>query len=225
MNDARRSATDTPLNPPDPPAREFVDQLAGREVPDDKDPVLEEAQVDAERELTDTELDEGYTARSGRAVAIDESGPDDVVSLEHSIESLADLDLRDGETDDPNVAAEEGLTWVPPTDPPVVSPADRPDIEVGAGTGSSSLDEPYDADHHSTALSSDDEMTERVREALRADATTSELADALGIETRGGLVILRGVVDDIDDADNIAAVASTVTGVSDVRDETEVRGL
>ena len=225
MNDARTSATDIPLIPPDPPAREFVDRLAGREVPDDKDPVLDESQVDAERELTDTELDEGFTARSGRAVALDDAGPDDVVSLEDSLEGLADLDLRDGETDDPNVAAEEGLTYVPPTDPPVVPAAGLDDIEVAAGSGSSSLDEPYDADHHSTALSPDDEMTERVREALRADATTSELADMLGIETRNGVVILRGIVDDIDDSDNIAAVASTVTGVSDVRDETEVRGL
>ncbi len=221
MNDARRSAADTPLNPPDPPAREFVDRLAGREVPDDKDPVLDESQVDAEPEFADTERYEGYP-ETGRTITVDADG---VASLEDSLEGLADLDLRDGETDDPNVAAEEGLTYVPPTDPPVIPSADPRDAEVAAGTESSSLDEPYDFDHHSTALSPDDEMTERVREALRADATTSELAEALGIETRGGVVTLRGLVDDIDDSDNAAAVASTVTGVSEVREELDVRGM
>ncbi len=222
MNDARRSATDTPLNPPDPPADEFVDQLAGHEVLDDKDAVLDEWQVDAEPTMTDTERYEGYAEGSDPTYAFDTANP---ASLEDSLEGLADLDARAGETDDPNVAAEEGLTYVPPTDPPVIPSADPQGVEVAAGTEMTSFAEPYDLDHHSTALSPDDEMTFRVREALRADASTSELADSLGIETLGSLVVLRGLVDDIDDSDNVAAVAASVSGVSEVRDELEVRGL
>ena len=50
------------------------------------------------RELTDTEIYEGDL----------EAGTDPMRS-----------GLRSDETDDPNVAAEEGLAYVPPTDPPV----------------------------------------------------------------------------------------------------------
>jgi osmotically-inducible protein OsmY len=39
------------------------------------------------------------------------------------------------------------------------------------------------------------------------------------------VVVLRGVVDSIDDGDSLVEVASGVTGVTDVRDETEVAGL
>ena len=66
---------------------------------------------------------------------------------------------------------------------------------------------------------------ERVREALLADGRTSRLADGVDVETDGGVVIIRATVDDLDDADLLAEVASAVTGVLEVRDETEVRGL
>ena len=68
-------------------------------------------------------------------------------------------------------------------------------------------------------------MTARVREALRADAETSRYADDVGIESDGGLVLLRGMVDDLEDSDALVAVASEVNGVVEVRDELEVPGL
>jgi osmotically-inducible protein OsmY len=68
-------------------------------------------------------------------------------------------------------------------------------------------------------------MTDRVREALRADAATSRYADILKIETEGGVATIRGVVDDILDSDDIIAVASEVTGIVEVRDQLKVRGL
>ena len=87
------------------------------------------------------------------------------------------------------------------------------------------MDDPFDADHHDAFLSGEDEMSDRVREALRADAATTAYAGRLGIATEGGVVTLRGVVDDVEDSDAIAEVAARVSGVEEVRDETEVEGL
>ena len=127
-----------------------------------------------QRELTDTEIYQGELAGD-----LDPS----------------EADLRPDETSDPNVAAQEGLAYIPPTDPPVV-----PDPQA-------------------------DEMEARVREALRADAATSRYAEDLVIGTRGAVVGVRGVVDDIDDTDDVTEVISRVTGVDEVIDELDVKGF
>ncbi|MDQ3871407.1 MAG: hypothetical protein M3301_07325 [Chloroflexota bacterium] len=144
---------------------------------------------------------------------------------EDNLELLTELELRAGETDNPDVAAEEGMTYVPPIDPPVVASEDRQGAEIASGFGLSALDEPYDEDHHSDFLTTEDEMAARVRDALRADSTTTEYADRLAIGTRGRVVRVRGVVEDIDDSDNVLAVIERVAGVEDVIDELEVRAL
>lgn len=141
-------------------------------------------------------------------------------------DDLGSDDLRIGETFDPNLAAEEGLTYVPPVDPVVTAdPDSREGVRVAAGIGVTAFDEPFDADHHGEVVPAEDEVTARVREALRADASTTALADRLEIDTEGGVVRFRGMVDDLTDSDAIEAVASEVEGVVEVRDETEVRGL
>ena len=121
----------------------------------------------------------------------------------------ASPDLRSGETDDPLVAIEEGQTYVPPSDPPIVPSDDPEGIESPAGEG-------HDAEG---------DMNARIREELRADAATTALADRLEIAVIGSTAILRGTVDGIEDTDALVEVASRVEGITDVRDETEVAGL
>ncbi|HEV8489178.1 MAG TPA: BON domain-containing protein [Candidatus Limnocylindrales bacterium] len=169
--------------------------------------------VDSDDGLTGQERYEGYLE-----AGVDPSGAD-------SIEALAANELRAGETIDPLIAAEEGLAWIPPTDPVVVPDESPEGLRVAAGFGSSALDEPYDEDHHGELLAAEDEMTDRVREALRADAATSRYANSLQIDTEAGVVTIRGLVDDILDSDNIVAVVSEVSGVVVVRDDIRVRGL
>ena len=180
---------------------------------------LTQDEVDTLGEITDTEIYEGEL----EARANDDQ-PDE--SAEDNLEVLTSLELRAGETADPNVAAEEGLAWVPPIDPPVVADADDPEgVRVAAGFGVDSLEEPYDASHRTDLLSIEDELEDRIREALRADASTSRFADSVIVGNRGGTVVIRGVVDDIDDTDDIAAVISNVVGVEEVLDEMEVAGV
>jgi hypothetical protein len=206
---------DTPLNPPDADTDDLGAELSGSQPEGDQVFYRREDEVeDQEHGLNDTELYEGEDE-------IDATGDEAV-----RIEDLAATELREGETDDPNVAAEEGLTYVPPVDPPVVPDLDDPQgARVAAGFGSSAQDEPYDSSHRAEILENDDDMEARVREALRADAATSGYAETLAIGTRDGIVAVRGVVDDIDDTDTVIEVISRVAGVTEVRDELEVRGV
>jgi hypothetical protein len=217
MPDPRNLPDDRPNTAP-LPLIEQLQALDGEEMPADQDAVLSPEEIEQKPEMTDTERYLGEPERGGGG---DFGGDDDVESLE----GLADRDLRDGETDDPYVASDEGLTYIAPSDPPFIVSDDRQGIEIGAGTGSSSLDEPYDEDHAGELLSVESELTARVREALEDDAATSGLADRIRIATIGGTVVLRGTVDTLDDGDALVEVASRVRGVDEVRDETDFPGL
>ena len=184
---------------------------------DDQTAFLEGDELDRSEAPTDTAIYQGELEAEGALVRDDPHN--------QSLESLTSRELRAGETDDAAEAAEEGLTYVPPTDPPIVAGGDgQPEIAAGFST-SAIDDEPFDADHHSGSVPVDDEVSERVREALRADALTTEYADRLDVETDGRVVILRGAVADLDDEDAIVAAAECVSGVSQVIDELEVAGV
>ena len=209
MNDPRRADT-TPLDPPSDPPRDDI-SIARDDLLIDATDALVADPVDSGDGLTDTERYEGYAEAGARSTATT------------SLDTLMADELRDGETSDPNVAAEEGLTWVPPVDPVVVPDADDPQgLAIAAGFGTTAADEPFDADHHDSGLSDESEVTDRIREALRADARTSTLADRLVIATLGDVAVIRGLVDDVDDSDAIEEVVSEVAGIGEVRDETEL---
>jgi BON domain-containing protein len=217
MNDPR-SVDTTPLNPPDVEPEDKARELAGDEPRIDQDGFLDTSQIDETGSIGHVETYEGEL----------EAGVNDDLDineqrLDESLELLETTELRAGETQNPDVAAEEGEVWVPPMDPPVVADGDaREGVRVAAGFGTSAFDEPFDPDHHGSALPDDDEVTERVKEALFADSRTSRLADQLAVASVGGVVAIRGVVDDVDDSDLIEEVVSEVDGVSEVRDLTDL---
>ena len=199
-------------NPPDtslPP--EDVQLLLGEELPADQNAVIEPDEFADEPETTDTDRYLGFADRAGRPA---EESVDDALT-----------GTRGDETDDPIVASDEGLAYVPPIDPPVRPADDEQGLEIAAGIAASALDEPYDDSHRAEDLFDESDLTGQVREALEADAATSELADRIGIAMIGGVAVLRGTVDTIDDGDSLVEVASRVSGVTEVRDETEVSGL
>jgi hypothetical protein len=206
VTDERRSAT------PGPDTRQEVDpdvaELLGLR-PSDAGDIPDLREIDDSQTTTDTAIDEGE---------LESRAPGDIQpDIEH-LESLVDDEDRAGETDNPDEAAEEGLTWIPPTDPPVViaRDAEGEGAVVAAGFGTTAEDEPFDADHHGEALYASDERTARVQEALRADARTSAFSDRIEVEVEGGRVLLTGSVDDLDDEDAAIAVAEDVSGVVEV---------
>jgi hypothetical protein len=210
MPDERKQA---PLLPDDDSLSlvETLQSLQGDELPDDQDGVIEPDEMEARRELTQTEIDRGETARDRSETTIG------------SLDGLALDDLREGETDDPTAATEEGLTYVPPVDPPTAPTGDPQGVDVAAGTGVSAMDEPYDASHHMSGVPDDLEMTARIREALRADAATAAYADKLRVVTIGSQAVVRGEVDDVDDADAVLAVVDRVAGIEEVVDQTTLK--
>ncbi len=210
-------STNTPLNPPSPSIENELRQLAGYRSADNQGEFPAADELDDLGQITSTDVYEGQLEAG---TADDLPGEPDAENLE----MLTELELRAGETDDPMEAVEEGFTYVPPIDPPVV-PGGDDNAEIASGLGVSALDEEYDEDHHQDFITADDEMHARVREALRADSSTSQYAGKLAITVRDGIVTLRGIVDDLVDSDNLLAVAEYVTGVDDVVDELRVRGL
>lgn len=213
-------STDTPLNPPDVPLEDKQRELEGRRTSDQGGTAyFDQSEIDGLGELTATDVQDEADLEGGE--------DDDLPGDNESLEMLTEQELRDGETDDPLEAIQEGFTYVPPIDPPTVPTETGMDGDamMANGYSVSALDEPYDEDHHQVFMPGDDEMTARIREALRADSSTTEYASRLAIETRRGIVTIRGQVDDLIDSDNIIAVAEYVEGVSEVVDELEVRGM
>jgi hypothetical protein len=199
-----------------------ITALQGEEPIADQDGAIDVDDVEAARTPTRTELDEGAAAVLEEASLWTAADAGATVSLD----ALTASDLRDGETDNPIVAAEEGQAYVPPTDPPTAPSDDPQGIDVASGSGVEAASEPFDDDHRS---GNDDrgesDLNGRIREAIRDDAATSELADRIEIAVIGATVVLRGTVDEIDDGDALAAVIERVPGIDEVRDETEVAAL
>jgi len=210
-------STNTPLNPPSPSIEEQLRQLAGYRPADDQGEFPAADELDDLGQISSTDVYEGQL-EAGSADDLP-SDPD-----AENLEMLTELELRADETDDPMEAVEEGFIYVPPIDPPVV-PGGNDNAEVASGLGVSALDEPYDEDHHDDFMTADDEVRARVREALRADSSTSQYVGRIAIVARDGVVTLRGQVDDLVDSDNLLAVAEYVDGVDEVVDELRVRGL
>lgn len=181
-----------------------VAQLLGLR-PADADPIPSADEIDTLGEMTDTRVYQGDL--EARPPGSDQPDQGQAANLE----SLAATELREGETDDPNEAAEEGFAWIPPIDPPLRVEDDGP--EVAAGFGLTAQDEPFDEDHHSDSVPARDEVEQRIWEALRADAATTGLADRVEFDVEGGVVRVVGVVEDLDDEDAILGVIEGVPGV------------
>lgn len=211
-------------NPPqdeDRDSNEFMDQLAGANV--EGTAYIDQSDIERLEQITTTDVYQGETD------ANQELGEGGVESFDMLIEQ----EMRAGETGDAMEAIEEGMTYVPPIDPPVTTDYDDPEsVQVAAGFGTSARDvsdvsgeRSLDQEDVDRFHDRGDDMTAFVRDALRSDSSTTHLAERLQIATIDGTVIVRGMVDDLDDTDNIVAVISDLAGVETVRDETTVAGL
>jgi BON domain-containing protein len=220
MASSRPQNDQDPLDPSDPEIGEDLRQLSGEPAGGRPRIAFTPDEIaETDEGLTGTEIERGYLE-----AGIDPTGS--VPAEFEGVEALVERELRNEETFDPDIASEEGVPWVPPVDPVVVPDKRDPEgLRVAAGIATSALDEPYDVDHHGEPLPAEDEMTDRVREALRDDAQTTAYADDLEIDTESGVVTLRGTVADMDDLEAVLAVAAVVEGVTEVRDELEVAAV
>lgn len=124
-------------------------------------------------------------------------------------------------TTDSEESTAEATPYFPPTDP-VVRPSSDPEaLEVVGGFGATSMDDT--AGEAGFDERNDDDITQEVLRELAEDASTADLS--IRVYTRNGVVVLRGIVPSLEDAESAEAVASRVGGVREVREEMTVEGL
>jgi RNA polymerase-binding transcription factor DksA/osmotically-inducible protein OsmY len=134
---------------------------------------------------------------------------------------LSSSEEPDGITDDPMLAASEGLAYFPPTDPPVRLRDDSDELEVASGFMSTALDDDEldsEEDAERGERAGDAELVDRVLENLKEDARTTHLN--LYITAFNGTVVLTGTVHDNLDSDMAVEVAADTPSVDEVIDRT-----
>ena len=102
-------------------------------------------------------------------------------------------------TEDPFEAVDEGKPYIPPDE--AAHPA---------------------APHPMSGGKADEALAERVRQELGQDPSTSPLQ--LEVAVSDGIATLRGTVGDLQDLDDVLAVAGRVPGIEDVVDDLDIEG-
>jgi hypothetical protein len=131
---------------------------------------------------------------------------------------------RDGMTDDPLVATEEGVPYDPPTERVVSEPrgTEGPDVAGTDPTDAGELEREDAIQRDDSAPLRDDELAADVVEALRASDVVA--GDRIRVSAEGARVTLSGEVESVDILDEVLGIAGDVTGVDEVVDEVSVTG-
>lgn len=153
--------------------------------------------------------------------------PDESERIDRDLATEQQYDTQhgSGHTHNPAEAAEQGLTYTPPSDPPV-HPSDDPEgAEVAAGfspnmeeSSPDVRDLPDDVDNNDLELEND------IVEMLQNNSETVDLADTVSVEVRDGVVILRGTITAENDEGRLYDIIIELPGVEDVQSELEVAG-
>jgi hypothetical protein len=116
-----------------------------------------------------------------------------------------------GETDDPLVASQEGVPWVPPSDRVLRSGTSD---EEGADLAGAPLsdEEELEADD-----GDDEPLRVRALEALRSSDLTA--GDRIQVDAAGSTIWVRGRVESLEVADEILGILGDLEGVDEVVDE------
>ncbi|MFN8499070.1 MAG: BON domain-containing protein [Anaerolineae bacterium] len=130
-----------------------------------------------------------------------------------------ETDLPLGYTTDEHLAEEEGLSYFPPDDPPIVADGDAPEgVRIETGYGASALDAGYSEEETPARLrENDDDLAEDIVDALRMSSIASGFR--IRVKVREGVAYLGGDVSSFDDIARIGEVVMSVPGVEDVDDE------
>lgn len=182
-------------------------------------------------DFTMRDIDQGNTPMDEEMDAlIDPSMESEQMSTNPDVLNLDSTWRVEGEEpdfmDDPGAtdmieAIEEGEPYFPPTDPPLRTDDGLEGVEVLGGFAATSLEEPGDTvDHPLRLQTNDEEVAERVRYALRADAYTTDLN--IEVEVEDGTVLLHGKVRSLDDIEQAEQIAGSVPGVEEVEEDLEI---
>ena len=129
---------------------------------------------------------------------------------------------RDGMTDNPLVATEEGVPYAPPTDRVLSEPrgAEGADVAGTAPTDAGELEREDAIQRDDSLAPRDDELAADVVAALRDSDVPA--GDRIRVRAEGSRVILSGEVESVDILDEILGIAGDVPGAEEVADEVTV---
>lgn len=144
-------------------------------------------------------------------ISIEEEDVD--VEEELAQEEIFDTQKGEGHTYNPQQAADQGLTYTPPSDPATVPSDDLQGAEVAAGFAPSMEDSDPDQERLPDRIDDQDlDLQEDVYQALRYNSETAHLSDTR-VLVREGVVSLFGTVPSEDDLGRIYSVVSELDGV------------
>jgi hypothetical protein len=139
-------------------------------------------------------------------------------------EEFIDTQHGDGHTYNPQQAADQGLTYTPPSDPPTVPSEERAEgVEIAAGFAPSMEDTDPDAEALPPHVDAGDlEIEEDAQLALRYNSETAHLT-GVQVRVREGIAGLFGTVESEDDLARVYSVVGDLEGVVRVESFLRVR--
>lgn len=170
-------------------------------------------------DVTDEEFEQIVEERPDRS--------DDTERIERDLATEQQFDTQHGagHTHNPTEAAEQGLTYTPPSDPPVRPGDDAEGAEVAAGFAPDMEDSTPDARNLPAGVDNNDlELRNDVIEVMQDNSETADVADTVAVQVRDGVVTLRGSVTTEADESRLYDIIIELPGVEDVRSALEVAG-
>jgi osmotically-inducible protein OsmY len=170
--------------------------------------------------MSDQEIeDHDYGANSADDVEEEAEGG----KKQPTVERLYDLEPEDDITTDPLKATEDGYSYTPPTDPPVVSSDDLEEAEIAVGFASNAEGSHPDEEKLPLRVETGDlELENHVYTSLRNNSETRHLTD-IEVKVRSGVLFLDGTVETEDDIALVDDIVSALEGVSRVQNRLRVR--
>jgi len=227
--DARTGEGPVPGGDPVGPSRESADADEALPLRQADDPVSAVAPGRSPSDYTGRDIDQGQTPLDEGMDDLIDPGFSERLSNNPDVMDLSRDYLTEGEepafnespgTTDVIEVVEDGETYFPPTDPPIVR-GRGDNAEVMGGFSGSSMEEPdMPEDEPLRVMGGDEELADRVRYALAADSYTTDLN--IEVEVEDGVVYLHGSVGSLEDVEMAEEVAGSVSGITDVEEDLEI---
>jgi hypothetical protein len=181
---------------------------------------VSEEDVDTEKELIESEESLDLIAYPHNLEKLEAEDEDFSKDLEDSY--MYKTKYSEGHTYDVNQAWDQGLTYTPPTDPPILASDDLQGVEVAAGFAPSMEDtNPDEEDLPVTVDNNDLDLLDDIYLALRNNSETGNLTN-VKVEVVDGVVNLWGTVQTEIDLWLVEEIVADLEGVVDVNNNLEV---
>jgi hypothetical protein len=145
-------------------------------------------------------------------------------NVDHELENAEVFKTQnsDGHTYNPHLAMQQGLTYTPPTDPPVLGSDAPQGAKVAAGFAPSMEESNPDVEILPTRVDNNDlDLLENIYLALDNNSETGHLSN-VKVQVNQGIVNLLGTVESEDDLARVYEIVQDLTGVVEVQNNLQV---